>query len=373
MTGLSMMLTPPEANIGQVAGKYSVIRQEMMMVFLKSYPEFAQAELFPLAGDASFRRYIRIRQGESRAMLMDAPPEKEDARKYLVIAEYLYQRGYSTPKIIASDIARGFILLEDFGDDTFTRILNNMDAEVKAAKERELYEAAVDLLADWYVNRRRLVDITKFTPGMYNENTLLREVSLFGDWYLPQVLGREQASGLFEEYMGIWKSILSHAALTNDTFVHRDYHADNLMWLPERQGVKRIGLLDFQDGLYGDPAYDMVSLLEDARRDVPESVVQHVMMGYLYATKIKSDHFKTSYAILGAQRNCKIIGIFLRLAARDNKHHYIDFLPRVWKHLEQDLTHPVLQPLAQWVDKHISKEWRGKIPVRYTAKDLTVL
>ena len=348
----------------------SMVRQEMATAFLKTCPGFENPELHPLAGDASFRRYIRIRQNGKNAMLMDAPPEKEDARKYLVIAEYLHKNGYSTPEVIASDIARGFILLEDFGDDTYTRILNRADAETKAQQEQDLYEAAVDLLADWYLKRSTLVDGTQFTPGNYNERALLKEVSLFAEWYMPQVLGKEKATSLYDEYMGIWQTIIAEAHLSHDVFVHRDYHADNLMWLPERQGIKRVGLLDFQDGLYGDPAYDMVSLLEDARRDVPERIVQHAMMGYLYATKMNHDDFKTAYAVLGAQRNSKIVGIFVRLAARDNKHHYIDFLPRVWSHLEHDLSHPLLAPLAQWMDKHISKEWRGAVPVKYTARDL---
>jgi aminoglycoside/choline kinase family phosphotransferase len=347
------------------------IRQEMVASFIKTCPEFAQAELLPLAGDASFRRYIRVKQDGRSAMLMDAPPEKEDARKYLVIAEYLLKNGYSAPAIMASDIARGFVLLEDFGDDTFTRILNRADAATKEAQERELYEAAVDLLAEWYVKRSTLVDASKFTPGLYNDRLLLREVSLFAEWYLPQVLGRDKAEELHDEYMGIWKTVIAETPLAVDTFVHRDYHADNLMWLPERSGVKRVGLLDFQDGVYGDPAYDMVSLLEDARRDVPQAIVQHAIMGYLYASKVDSNDFKTAYAVLGAQRNSKIIGIFVRLAARDNKHHYLDFLPRVWKYLENDLSHPVLQPLAQWIDKHVSKEWRGAIPIKYSARDLT--
>lgn len=348
----------------------SMVRQEMAVTFLKSCPEFDNPELHPLAGDASFRRYIRIRQNGRNAMLMDAPPEKEDARKYLVIAEYLHKNGYSTPAVMASDIARGFILLEDFGDDTYTRILNRAEAETRAQQEHDLYEAAVDLLADWYLRRSTLVDATQFTPGNYNERALLKEVSLFAEWYLPQVLGKEKAVQLFDEYIGIWQIIINEAHLSNDVFVHRDYHADNLMWLPERQGVKRVGLLDFQDGLYGDPAYDMVSLLEDARRDVPQNIVQHAIMGYLYATKLNADDFKTAYAVLGAQRNCKIIGIFVRLAARDNKHHYVELLSRVWGHLEHDLTHPLLAPLAQWMDKHVSKEFRGSVTIKYTARDL---
>ncbi len=346
-------------------------RQELTREFLQKCPGFSQAEMFPLAGDASFRRYIRVKQDGRTAMLMDAPPEKEDVRKYLVIAEYLHGHGYSTPAILASDIAAGFILLEDFGNDLFTSVLKGMEGAAREEQERVLYEAAIDVLAEWYDKQHILVDPDLLTLSTYGDQLLLREVSLFAEWFLPQVLGREAAAGLYDEYMGLWESVLPKANLATEYFVHRDYHADNLMWLPDRQGVKRVGLLDFQDGVYGDPAYDVVSLLEDARRDVPDALVQHLMLGYLYATKMHKDRFMTSYAVLGAQRNSKIVGIFVRLAARDNKHAYLEYLPRVWQHLERDLQHPLLRPVKEWLDKHVSAEWRGVIPVRFSARDLT--
>ena len=141
----------------------------------------------------------------------------------------------------------------------------------------------------------------------------------------------------------------------------RDYHADNLLWLPEREGVKRVGILDFQDAVVGSPAYDMVSFLEDARRDVDADTVNAVIEQYLSATGQQQESFMAAYALLGAQRNCKIIGIFVRLCVRDGKSNYLSYLPRVWGHLMNDLKHPMLEGMALWMEKNIRPEWRGVI------------
>jgi N-acetylmuramate 1-kinase len=326
---------------------------------------FKDAKLFPLAGDASFRRYIRVKKGAKKAMLMDAPPEKENSRSFLSIATYLHAKGYSPPKILAEDIKNGLLLLEDLGDDLFTLKLKK-----KSANERALYAAAVSVLANWH--KKKIADSKALPLPAYDEELLLREARLFSDWYLPQVMGREQARAPAEEYLDIWRRIFTRAPLLTDHFVHRDYHADNLLWLSHRKGMRRVGLLDFQDGVYGDAAYDLVSLLEDARRDVPRALAKQMIEHYVKTTKQDAARFHTAYSILAAQRNSKIIGIFVRLAARDGKYSYLDFLPRVWAHLEHDVKHPVLAELKTWMDKYIAPKWRGAVAIRHDARALAL-
>lgn len=321
-----------------------------------NFTEFAGGEIQWLAGDASARRYARISLSGKTAMVMDTPAEGENFPAFVRIAEGLAEAGYSTPKILAKDMENGFLLLEDFGDDSFTRLLSSpspLKGEGRGEDlETELYETAIDLLADW----QKIPAYAGMTE--YNSETYLREVALFPDWFLPKILGAEKAADLREEYMQIWRDILQMTDLQENIFVHRDFHADNLMWLPEREGVKKVGLLDFQDGLLGDPAYDMVSLLEDARRDVAPEFAQQMIKRYLQKTGVDEQRFQTAYKVLGAQRNSKIIGIFVRLCVRDGKQNYLQFLPRVWTHLQRDLQHDLLTPLRIWLNKIVPQELR---------------
>jgi aminoglycoside/choline kinase family phosphotransferase len=328
---------------------------------------FDSATLIPLAGDASFRRYIRITQAEKKALLMDAPPDKENVHSYMAIATYLYQAGYSAPQLLGADAKAGLVLIEDLGDDTYTRVLKR-----DATKEQMLYEAAVDILCEWHSGTRGFSNPAQLPLPSYDEALLMREVQLLADWYMPQVLGMHKARELQPEFMELWRQAIAASPLASDQFVHRDYHADNLMWLSERAGVKKVGLLDFQDGVYGDAAYDMVSLLEDARRDVPLALTQSMLARYVATTRTDQQRFLAAYALLGAQRNCKIVGIFARLAARDGKSQYLSYLPRVWGHLERNLAHPSLNSLATWMNMHIKREWRGEIALRHTAQELAL-
>lgn len=343
-------------------------RLEQINEFL-STTDYNDGELKPLAGDASFRRYIRIHKAGKTAMLMDAPPEKENVRPYVAIADYLVKQGFSAPTVLAQHIPGGLLLLEDLGDDSFTLVLKNAGA-AKDERERELYESAIDVLASWHDDKKRFTDRDALPLPNYNSQLLMQEACLFTDWFLPQVVGKDKAAALRNEYVALWQDILASTPLQMDIWVHRDYHADNLMWLPDRNGVRRVGLLDFQDGVYGDAAYDMVSLLEDARRDVPPAIVEAMLERYIESTGTDRERFMTAYAVLGAQRNSKIVGIFSRLAARDNKFSYLQFLPRVWRYLERDLAHPSLAPLRAWIDKHVPADQRGVITVRHTSQEL---
>lgn len=342
-------------------------RLRQIEVFL-THTDFRAARLEPLAGDASFRRYIRLHHGERTAMLMDAPVDKEDVRPYLSIAEHLVRQGFSAPAILACDEGKGLLLLEDLGNASYTSLLRGGDAE----REHELYAAAIDVLAAWHDPAALFARPDSLKLPIYDMPLLMREVQLFADWYLPQVVGKVQAASMRSDYLGLWEEILSKALLSTKVWVHRDYHADNLMWLPARTSLRRVGLLDFQDGVYGDPAYDLVSLLEDARRDVPPDLADEMLARYLKATGKNDEAFRAAYAVLGAQRNSKIVGIFTRLAARDAKPHYLAYLPRVWGHLATDVTHPVLAPLKVWLDRYVPAEFRGVITLRHTSADLAL-
>ncbi len=300
----------------------------------------------PLAGDASFRRYYRLGRNGSSAVLMDAPTPQEDVGAYVVVAELLRELGFSAPEVLAEDREQGFLLLEDFGDDTYTRLLD------RGADEPGLYALAVDTLVALQQAAER--HGTLELPA-YDIERLLGEVALLVDWYRP--LG----CPLREEYLALWQAVLPDAEVSPPTLVLRDYHVDNLMLLPDRPGVRRCGLLDFQDAVSGPPAYDLVSLLEDARRDVPAPLRRAMTERYLAAfPSLDRRAFLRSAAILAAQRNCKILGIFTRLWKRDGKPQYLPHIPRVWRLLEQDLGHPALASIARWLDHHLPPESRSR-------------
>lgn len=314
------------------------------------------AELRPLAGDASFRRYERVHLDGRQAVLMDAPPDKEDIAPFVKVARYLESLGFSAPRILAEDSRNGFLLLEDLGDDSYTRVLQSASQD----EEDSLYREAVALLAELHSHNK--AHGAGLDVPLYDFDALMREVTLFSGWYLPAVAGgKEAAAPLASEFLAIWEAILQRHQLSNDVVVLRDYHADNLLWLPQRKGTQRVGLLDFQDALIGHPAYDLVSLLEDARRDVAAQTVESALSHYVELSGCDREELMAAYALLGAQRNAKIIGIFVRLGVRDGKTHYTRYLPRVWQHFERDLQHPALHPLREWVERHIPATWRGAI------------
>jgi len=298
-----------------------------------------------LTGDASFRRYYRLDDGQRRAVLMDAPPPQEDVGPYVAVAAILRDLGLSAPEVFAEDRERGFLLIEDFGNDTYTRLL------AAGGDETALYTLAIDTLIALQraVATNRLPDLPP-----YDETRLLAEAALLVDWYAPAVLGAPVPVSAREEYLVLWQEILPQAALPGPTLVLRDYHVDNLMLLHGRSDVRACGLLDFQDAVCGPVAYDLVSLLKDARRDVPPALRAAMTERYLAGFPgIECAAFDRSAAILAAQRNCKILGIFTRLWRRDGKPAYLRHIPRVWRLIEEDLRAPALAPIATWLDRHL--------------------
>ncbi len=311
--------------------------------FLES-ADWGGAAIDPIPGDASFRRYFRIRDGERKAMLMFAPPPEEDPKPFLDVARWLSDHGQRAPEIYAEDVAQGWVLIEDFGNDRMRDWLDDNPEGEDAA-----YRAAIDALTE--LHRR---PGGPFEP--YDMDVYQREACLLTEWYCP-------ATGLAVDEQGYreaWNEALAPliARQKPGVTVLRDYHAENIMLLdPARDGSGEQGLIDFQDALVGHPAYDLVSLLQDARRDVSPELERAMLDHYLAKADAGSD-FEADYALLGAQRNAKIVGIFTRLSKRDGKHHYPTMIPRVWEAMERDLRHPALAPVAKWFDVNIPQHIR---------------
>ena len=306
---------------------------------------WAGARIEPLAGDASFRRYFRV-IGEGRsAVLMDAPPPHEDPRPFVAVAEWLSSMGLSAPEIIARDLEQGLLLLDDFGDQ---RLRETLDDD--PARERELYELATDVL----IHLHRQPPMTGLPEHGLDE--WLDELMLFPDWYCP-ALGRDVD---VDGYRAAWRGVLAPVAADGlgPVTVLRDYHAENVMLIGGRSGIAQVGLLDFQDARAGHPAYDLASVLEDARRDVPEDIERAMIDRYVAATG-PGAHYEGAYWALAAQRNTRIIGVFTRLWKRDNKPHYTAFQPRMWGLLERDLACPELAPVRAWFDVNVAPEHRA--------------
>ncbi len=301
---------------------------------------WAGGDVEPLPGDASFRRYFRVRHEGRGAMLMDAPPPHEDPRPFLNVGKWLTAHGLRAPHIYAEQPEAGLVLLEDFGNDRMRDWLDD-----NPAAETRTYATAIEALAELH----------RQPPGPfppYDMDVYLREALVFTEWFCPAAgITADSAS-----FANAWREALApmlprqHPGVT----VLRDYHAENIMLLAD--GAQ--GLIDFQDALVGHPAYDLVSLLQDARRDVaPE--LEEAMLAH-YASLITPDpDFRADYARLGAQRNAKIVGIFARLWQRDGKPRYLPMIPRVWAALERDLAHPALAPVAAWFDANVPAEIRS--------------
>lgn len=310
------------------------------------------AERRPLAGDASNRRYLRLSApGGGQAVLMDAPPERgEDVRPFVAVTHWLRGQDLSAPALIAADADRGLLLLEDLGDALYARVADQGEAAI--------YAQAVDLLAD-LAGVPAPAKMGDWALPRYDAAVLAREAALVTDWYLPGATGAPTPPDLAAEYLALVGRATAEVAASRAVVVLRDYHAENLLWLPERAGAARVGLLDYQDALAGHAAYDLVSLLEDARRDVPLELAQAMVARHLARTGAEPEGFRAAYAALGAQRNLKIIGIFARLAIRDHKPRYLALIPRVWRHLTADLAHPRLADLRAWVAAHLPEPGPG--------------
>ena len=314
---------------------------------------WGNAAYAPLAGDASARRYARLTRGDETAVLMDDAPPGHSVGAFVRIARLLRGMGYNAPDVLAADAEQGFALLEDFGDDSFSALLGGAAG---ASIERTLYEAATDLLIDL---RRRPVP-----SGLrrYNADWMLDDATLF----LESVTAETPHADMTAEFEAAWRGPLEEAAAGPQALCLRDFHAGNLMWLPaqgegsEGPACGRVGLLDFQDARAGPAAYDLVSLLQDARRDLGSGLEAAMAARYLQASPgLDEPAFRAAYAILGAQRAVRIVGVFHRLARRDGKPAYLAHLPRVWGHLDRNLAHPALSCARAWIARRCPARVQG--------------
>ena len=289
---------------------------------------WGRARRHVLAGDASNRRYLRlIRDTGETAVLMDAlPGSGENLRPFLLIDRHLAALGLSAPAILAEDEDSGLLLLEDLGDGIFARLVAS-----EPGCERPLYGAAAEALSV-IQGAPPPANLLRFTP-----DKMADLAHLVFDWYAPEIRSAD-ADALTLRL----REALAQTAGDPTVLALRDFHAENLLWLPDRSGPARVGLLDFQDAVVAHPAYDLVSLLHDARRDVTEDAAAATLRRFLDLTGHEATSFSAAASALSVQRNLRILGVFARLARRDGKTGYLRLLPRVWRHLRRELDHPAL-------------------------------
>jgi tRNA threonylcarbamoyl adenosine modification protein YjeE len=320
-----------------------------------------------MAGDASTRSYARLFRGDRVFILMNSPKRPdgpaiydgksysaavhlaEDVRPFVAIAAALRSHGFSAPKINDADLEHGFLITEDLGTEG---VIEGEPPRPIVAR----YEAATDLLAA--LHDHDLADVLPLAPHVtyaipsFDVDAMLVEIGLMLEWYLPD-RGVPPSDDLCREFLTMWRELLQEPLAAEPTWVLRDYHSPNLIWLPAREGIKRVGIIDFQDAVMGPPAYDVVSLLQDARIDVAEEIERSLFNRYI-ETRMKADDgfdataFGAHYAIMSAQRNTRLLGTFARLNRRDGKPHYLKHQPRIWSYLTRALAHPALAPVQHW-------------------------
>ena len=289
----------------------------------------------PLAGDASARRYWRLRRPDgASAILMSGPAEPDEVPAFLEVGRHLAARGVAVPAVLAAAPADRLVLLEDWGPELL---------DARLAREPALEETAY-ALAGRLLGRLAAEPAPAFLPP-YDLAWYLQEIAIFLDWSLPDAPKAP--------LLGAWEAALTPLLATPPRFVHRDFHAQNLFWLDDRPGIQRLGVIDFQGARAGHPAYDLVSLVEDARRDVGPAARLAALAGFREAAPDAHDEaaLTAAMAVLGAQRHTKILGLFDRLARRDGKPQYRAMKPRVRAHLERCLAHEALAELRAWHDR----------------------
>ena len=370
---IALTLAPqhgPNARSARVTGYGSFAARAERILTIRQFLDrsgFGQAERRRIQGDASTRSYERLTRDLATYILMNSPkrpdgPPVRDGKPYSAIAHLaesvtpfvamahaLRSRGLSAPAIFAADRDAGLLIIEDLGDEVI------VGGDPPAPNDSR-YEAATSLLAE--LHSETMQSVVPVEPGVeyrippYDMDAFLIEVDLLLDWYLPKLDIRisETKRGA---YRALWREALLPIVEDEPTWVLRDFHSPNLLWLPEREGIARVGLLDFQDAVMGPPAYDVASLLQDARVDVPETLEIALLSRYTRARRaaypaFDAANFAQAYATLAAQRASKILGIFARLERRDGKPQYLRHLPRIWGYLQRSLAHPALKPLAAW-------------------------
>jgi N-acetylmuramate 1-kinase len=364
----------PEYRVAVVTGYGTWAQRVQIMKAIEKLltnSGWQDAERQFMLGDASVRAYERLARGSQSAILMISPPRPdgpavrygkpyssiarlaEDVKPFVALANGLRAHGFSAPEILAMDLKTGLLLTEDLGHETVL---------VNGKPDLERYGVAIEVLAGLHgmnlQDRLSVADEIEYRIPPYDLDALLIEVELMLDWYLP-FRGKSGLSASSRgAFVNIWKGLLSEAMMTPKTWVLRDYHSPNLMWLPEREGTNRIGIIDFQDAVMGHPAYDVVSLAQDARVDLAPGM-ELQLLGYYAKLRKDADptfnvaSFARDYSLMGAQRGTKILGIFARLNQRDGKPAYLKHLPRIENYVRTCLVHPVMSDLKDWYQTHV--------------------
>ena len=365
----------PHARAAQITGFGTGAARVARLAALREFLDeagFSTARRQRMPGDASTRSYARLFRDDRSVILMNAPKRPdgppihdgksysaavhlaEDVKPFVAMAQGLRARGISAPAILHADLGAGFLITEDLGSDAF------VEGE-PPGPIAERYQSATDLLA--YLHGIALPETLPLVPQLdyaiprFDLDALLIEVSLMLDWYLPD---REIAvsDALRDEFFALWRTLLDKPLQAPLTWTLRDYHSPNLIWLAERQETGRVGVIDFQDTVLGPPAYDLVSLLQDARVDVPEPLELALLTRYAKVRRAADPAFDPaafveSYAVMSAQRNTRLLGTFARLNRRDGKPHYLKHQPRIWTYLSRALAHPALAAYQAWIKAHV--------------------
>lgn len=311
---------------------------------MPGFAAWKTADCEPLTGDASARKYFRLRSGQQTAVLMDASQVPDSIEPFIRIAKHLRQLGFSAPKVLARDGNSGLLLLEDFGDANFARLLGSPNPAGGCDWET-LFTLATDVL----IALHRHPQAAPENLRAYHPEKMLEDIELYVQWRTPQVASQEK-----DDFRSAWRAVLPLAHHVSETLLLRDYHVANLMLLSGRDGIRQVGLLDFQDAYRGPVTYDLASLLQDARRDVPEALQKKLLERYFAAfPNLNRESFETSLAILAAQRHTRVLGIFERLARHEGKLDYRRLhSPRVERLLQNTLQHPILAGVKDWMDRH---------------------
>ena len=363
------------ARAAEITGHGKAAAQVARLQALRQFLDgggFIDAKRQRMPGDASTRSYARLYRDDRAVILMNSPKRPdgpaiydgksysaavhlaEDVRPFVAIDNGLRERGLSAPAIHHADLDAGFLITEDFGRESI------VEGE-PPGPIAERYEAAADTLAA--LHRESLPDVLPLAPQLtyaiptFGIEAMLVEISLMLEWYLPDRDAAPSGSAR-DEFVTQWRDLLSKTDALTKTWVLRDFHSPNLIWLAERSGIGKVGIIDFQDAVLGPPAYDLVSLLQDARIDVPEQIELALLTRYIKARHASDDTFDPagfaeSYAIMSAQRNTRLLGTFARLNRRDGKPQYLRHQPRIWKYLTRSLAHPVLSGLRGWYEAHV--------------------
>ncbi len=353
--------------------------------FLSARSDWNAAHISYLQGDASARSYARLSGGPAPALLMDSPAQSdgpvvrdgktysqlahlaETVHPFMAIANSLHEAGISAPELFAVDLDTGLLVLEDFGNQVFG------DALKAGLDQATLWKAATDVLitlrADIADHTWTFPDGKHYRLPVFSSDLMHTECALLLDWYWPYVKGAPAPDAARTEFKTLCRPLFDRASRSNHHWVLRDFHSPNLIWQPDEAGTARVGVIDFQDALRGPAEYDLVSLLQDARLDVPVDLGDSLFEHYCSEVATLADDYTEPFnpketlfrfRALGAQRNMKILGIFARLAKRDGKPHYLSHVPRIWRYLARNLDHPELKALKVWVDCNFPRSNRHK-------------